>query len=127
MGRRAWQNPVETANAWWRFGLSLARIAPEAAGRWSDREPAQREASGAAGRKLAADRRFADPAWRDNPGFFALGLAYLAAVQFTADLLAAGRGAAAADAKARLAADLMLAGLAHQLCPHEPGRAQARL
>ena len=112
VGRRTWQNPVETANAWWRLGLSLARIAPEAAGPWSGREPASREASGAAGQKLAADRRFADPAWQDNPAFFALGLAYLAAVQFTDELLAAGRGDAATDAKARLAADLMLAGLA---------------
>jgi hypothetical protein len=23
VGRRAWQNPVGAANAWWRFGLSL--------------------------------------------------------------------------------------------------------
>ena len=112
VGRRAWQNPVASANAWWRFGTSLARIAPEAAARWSGREPASGEASGTAGRTLAADRRFADPAWQANPAFFALGQAYLAAVQFTDDLLAAGRGDAATDAKARLAADLMLAGLA---------------
>ena len=88
VGRRAWQNPVVAANAWWRFGLSLARIAPEAAVRWSGREPAPGEAS-TAGRTLAADRRFADPAWQGNPAFFALGQAYLAAVQFTDDLLAA--------------------------------------
>jgi len=112
VGRRAWQNPVASANAWWRFGISLARIAPEAASRWPGREPAPEEASGTAGRTLAADRRFADPAWQGNPAFFALGQAYLAAVQFTNDLLAAGRGDAAADAKARLAADLVLAGLA---------------
>ena len=112
VGRRAWQNPVVSANAWWRFGISLARIEPEAAARWSGREPASGEASGTAGRTLAADRRFADPAWQANPAFFALGQAYLAAVQFTDDLLAAGRGDAATDAKARLAADLVLSGLA---------------
>jgi len=28
VGRRTWQNPVETANAWWRRGLSLASCLP---------------------------------------------------------------------------------------------------
>ena len=112
VGRRAIQNPVGTANAYWRFALALARIAPEAAERWSSWDETAGEASGAAGRTLASDKRFADPAWHSNPAFFAVGQAYLAAVQLTDDLLAAGQGDAVADAKARLAANLMLAGLA---------------
>ena len=81
--------------------------------RWSGRDEARRAARGPpAGRTLAADKRFADPAWQDNPAFFAIGQAYLAALQLTDDLLAAGQGDAVTDAKARLAADLMLAGLA---------------
>ena len=112
VGRRAFQNPVGTANAYWRFALALARIAPEAAERWSGWDETAGEASGAAGRTLASDKRFADPAWHSNPAFFAVGQAYLAAVQLTDDLLAAGQGDAVADAKARLAANLMLAGLA---------------
>src|SRR5215475_11500690 len=56
-----------------------------------------------AGRALATDKRFADPAWRENPVFFAIGQAYLAAVQLADDLLAAGRGDPVTDAKARLA------------------------
>src|SRR5215475_5006001 len=65
-----------------------------------------------AGRALATDKRFADPAWRENPVFFAIGQAYLAAVQLADGLLAAGRGDPVTDAKARLASDLMLAALA---------------
>jgi len=95
VGRRAFQNPVGTANAYWRFALALARIAPEAAERWSGWDETAGEASGAAGRTLASDKRFADPAWHSNPAFFAVG-----------------QGDAVADAKARLAANLMLAGLA---------------
>jgi polyhydroxyalkanoate synthase subunit PhaC len=110
VARRAWQNPVGTANAYVRFGLALARIAPEAAERWSVRHPAGTPSEGAAA--LAADKRFADPAWQHNPAFFAIGQAYFAAVRLTGDLLAAGGGDPQTDAKARLAADIMLAGLA---------------
>ncbi len=115
VGRRACLNPAGAAGACWRFALSLAKIAPDAVMRWSGRDEAAGEAGGAGapdGRTLAADKRFADPAWQDNPAFFAIGQAYLATVHLTDDLLAAGQGDAVADAKARLAADLMLAGLA---------------
>jgi polyhydroxyalkanoate synthase len=61
---------------------------------------------------LAKDKRFADPAWQDNPAFFAIGQAYLAAVQLADGLLAAGRGEPLTDAKARLMSDLILAALA---------------
>jgi polyhydroxyalkanoate synthase len=119
VARRAARNPAGVAGAYWRFALALARIAPEAAGRWQGGEPAPGGAESAgggagqdAGAALAADKRFADPAWQHNPAFFAVGQAYLAAVRLAGDLLAAGQGDPVTDAKARLAADLMLAGLA---------------
>ena len=54
----------------------------------------------------ARDRRFADPAWDANPGYFALRQAYLAARRLGEDLLAAGRGDPVADQKAQLAVGL---------------------
>jgi len=106
---RAALNPVATSNALRQFGSALARIGPDAAGRWSGSEP---EEPDPAGKPLATDKRFADPAWRENPVFFAIGQAYLAAVRLADDLLAAGRGDPVTDAKARLASDLLLAALA---------------
>jgi polyhydroxyalkanoate synthase subunit PhaC len=109
VGWRAALNPVATSNALRQFGSALARIGPDAAGRWSGSEP---EEPDPAGKPLATDKRFADPAWRENPVFFAIGQAYLAAVQLADGLLAAGRGDPVTDAKARLASDLLLAALA---------------
>jgi polyhydroxyalkanoate synthase subunit PhaC len=109
---RACLNPTATAGAYWRLAFALARIGPEAAARWSGRDDVAGESGPPPGRTLAKDKRFADPAWRANPAFFAIGQAYLAALQLTDDLLAAGQGDAVADAKARLATDIVLAGLA---------------
>ena len=58
------------------------------------------------------DRRFADPAWEDNPGYFALRQSYLAAQRLGEDLLAAGRGDPLADQKAQLAMGLAFDALA---------------
>jgi polyhydroxyalkanoate synthase subunit PhaC len=113
VARRAGQRPVEAAGAFWRLAFAMAKIAPETVDRWS-----AEFSPGGAGRPAAAeegrtlDKRFADPAWLDNPAFFAIGRAYLAALQFGDDLLAAGRGDPVTDAKARLATDLTLAALA---------------
>ncbi len=107
--RRAALNPRAASGALWQFAAALTRIGPEAAGRWASRDGDER---GQAGTALAKDKRFADPAWRENPAFFAVGQAYLAAAQLADDLLAAGRGDPVTDAKARLASDLMLAALA---------------
>jgi polyhydroxyalkanoate synthase subunit PhaC len=109
VGWRAALNPVATSNAFRQFGSALVRIGPDAAGRWSGGEP---EEPGPAGTTLAKDKRFADPAWRENPVFFAIGQAYLAAVRLADDLLAAGRVDPVTNAKARLASDLLLAALA---------------
>src|SRR5262252_1807044 len=108
VGLRATLNPVATATAFWQFGSALARIGPDAAGQWSAGDGGEREQAG----KLSKDKRFADPAWRENPVFFAIGHAYLAAARLADDLLAAGRGDPVTDAKARLASDLLLAALA---------------
>jgi polyhydroxyalkanoate synthase len=107
VARRAAQNPYAASGAFWQFAAALARIGPEAAGVWVHREDGQGEPG-----PLAKDKRFADPAWRDNPAFFAIAQAYFAAMKLTGDLLAAGRGDPVTDAKARLASDLMLAALA---------------
>jgi poly[(R)-3-hydroxyalkanoate] polymerase subunit PhaC len=109
VGWRAALNPVATSNAFWQFGSALARIGPDAAGQWSAGEGGERERTE---KTPAKDKRFADPAWRENPVFFAIGQAYLAATRLADDLLAAGRGEPVADAKARLASDLVLAALA---------------
>jgi polyhydroxyalkanoate synthase len=109
VGRRAAQNPYAATGAFWQFAAALARIAPEAAVRWAGRGTGEDGQAGTAGAK---DKRFADPAWRENPAFFALGQAYRAAAKLTDDLLAAGHGDPVTDAKARLASDWVLAALA---------------
>ena len=109
VGWRAALNPVATSNALWEFGSALVRIGPDAAGQWSAGRGGEPEP---AGKTLMKDKRFADPAWRENPVFFAIGQAYLAAARLADDLLAAGRGEPTTDAKARLASDLLLAALA---------------
>src|SRR6266568_1593798 len=59
-------NPAALVGAYARLVADLARIPPAALGRWL-RIPVEPP--------LAVDpkdRRFADPAWSDNPGFFAV-------------------------------------------------------
>ena len=104
---RAAQHPYAASGAFWQFGAALARIGPEAAAHWAARGRGEHGQTA-----LAKDKRFADPAWRDNPAFFAIGEAYFAAVELTEDLLAVGRGDPVTDAKARLASELILAALA---------------
>jgi polyhydroxyalkanoate synthase subunit PhaC len=102
---RAAGHPADVAAAMIRFWTRLARIGPVAAARWvgADAEPPV---------PVQDDKRFADRSWTDNPGFFAVRQAYLAATQLTHDLLAAGAGDTVADAKAALAAGFALDALA---------------
>jgi polyhydroxyalkanoate synthase subunit PhaC len=109
VGWRAALHPYAASGAFWQFAAALAGIGPEAIARWTGRGA---DDSGPGTAALAKDKRFADRTWRDNPAFFAIGQAYLAAVGLTEDLLAAGRGDPVTDAKARLASDLILAALA---------------
>ena len=106
---RAALHPYAASGAFWQFGASLAKIGPQAARRWVAHGAG---ANGQGGGPLAKDKRFADPTWRDNPAFFAIGQAYFTGVELANDLLAAGRGDRMTDAKARLASDLILAALA---------------
>jgi polyhydroxyalkanoate synthase subunit PhaC len=103
---RAAGRPAEVAGAGLRFGAALTRVWPVAAARWlgADAEPPVPPD--------AKDKRFADPSWQDNPGYFALRQSYLAARRLGEEVLAAGRGNPLADLKARLAVGLMFDALA---------------
>ena len=71
------------------------------------------------------DKRFADPAWDGNPGYFALRQAYLAARRLGEDLLAAGQGDPVADQKATARRRPRLRrACPDQLPAHQPGRAE---
>jgi poly[(R)-3-hydroxyalkanoate] polymerase subunit PhaC len=102
---RAARRPGEVSRAGLRFAAGLARVWPEAVWLWfgSSARPAV-----AAGR----DRRFSDPAWDDNPAYYAIRQAYFAARQLSDELLAAGRADPVTDGKARLAAGFLADALA---------------
>ena len=103
---RAAGRPAEVAAAGLQFGVTLARIWPVATSRWLGSEVAPPIPFD------ARDRRFADPAWDDNPGYFAMRQAYLAARRLSEDLLAAGRGDPMADQKTQIAVGFGLDALA---------------
>src|SRR5258708_3336174 len=94
---RAALRPAEVAGAWARFGTALAKVGPAAAARWLGSQMAPPVPAD------PGDRRFADPSWDGNPGYFALRQGYLAARRLGEDLLAAGRGDPLTDQKAKLA------------------------
>ncbi|HEV2931661.1 MAG TPA: alpha/beta fold hydrolase [Streptosporangiaceae bacterium] len=100
--RRAARQPAATAAATLRFWTSVTMAGPVATARWLglDAEPPVPVPEG--------DKRFADPAWSQNPAFFAVRQGYLAASQLMSDLLEAGAGDAVDDAKARLATGFLL-------------------
>ena len=104
--RRAARQPVATAAATLRFWTSVTMAGPVATARWLglDAKPPVPVPEG--------DKRFADPAWSQNPAFFAVRQGYLAASQLMSDLLAAGAGDAVDDAKARLATGFLVDALA---------------
>jgi poly[(R)-3-hydroxyalkanoate] polymerase subunit PhaC len=104
--RRAAAKPTATASAAMRFWTSVAMAGPVAAARWMGMDapppvPVPEK-----------DKRFADPAWTDNPAFFALRQAHLATSRLVSDLLEAGSGDAVDDAKAGLATSFLLDALA---------------
>jgi polyhydroxyalkanoate synthase subunit PhaC len=104
--RRAAANPVATAAAGARYWASLALAGPVATARWLgvDAAPPIPVPEG--------DKRFADRTWTDNPAFFAVRQAHLAAARLGQDLLAAGAGESVDDAKAELATGFLLDALA---------------
>ena len=98
---RAMEHPVTLAGAGFRLTTNLVRASQFTAAR----------AMGLAAEPPIApgrDRRFADATWEDNPAYAGLLQAYLAARQFSDEVLAAGRGDPVADGKAGLAAGFVL-------------------
>jgi len=104
--RRAASKPGATAAATLRYWTSVALAGPVAAARWLgvDAPPPVPVPEG--------DKRFADRTWTDNPAFFAVRQAHLAASRLADDLLAAGAGDPVDDAKAALATGFLLDALA---------------
>ena len=102
---RAAGKPGDVTAAVLGFWATVARIGPVVAARWlgSDAAPPV---------PVEHDKRFDDRSWHDNPAFSALRQAYLAAVQLTDNLRAAGAGDTVADAKAELATGFLLDALA---------------
>src|SRR5579859_74261 len=103
---RAARQPTAMAAAGLRFWTSAAMAGPTAAARWlgMDVAPPVPVPEG--------DKRFADRTWSDNPAFFAVRQAYLAATQLAHEVLAAGSGDAVDDAKAALAIGFLVDALA---------------
>ena len=103
---RAVMRPAEVTRAWTRFGLAMAQVWPAATSLLLGSQVAPPVPAD------PGDRRFADPSWADNPGYFALRQGYLAARRLGEDLLTAGRGEPLTDQKARLAVGLAFDALA---------------
>src|SRR5690348_16578966 len=104
--RRAATKPTATTSAAMRFWTSMAMAGPVAAARWMgmDASPPVPVPD--------RDKRFADPAWTDNPAFYALRQAHLATSRLVSELLEAGSGNAVDDAKAALATGFVMDALA---------------
>jgi polyhydroxyalkanoate synthase len=98
--------PVATAGAVLRLVGGFARLPWVAVSRWlgGGAEPPV-EPDG-------KDRRFADPAWSDNPLFYATRQSYLLMRRFCEQVLDGATVDAATVAKARLAVDFLLDALA---------------
>jgi polyhydroxyalkanoate synthase subunit PhaC len=99
-------NPAALVGASARLVADLTRIPPVALARWFGMSVDP---------PLAVDpkdRRFADPAWSDNPAFFAVRQAYLAFSRLSRDLVGAAPADPLVEAKAKLAVDFMLDALA---------------
>src|SRR5271166_3939088 len=104
--RRAATKPAATGAAALRYWTSVAMAGPTAAARWMGMEapPPVPVPEG--------DKRFADRTWTDNPAFFAVRQAHLAASRLVNDLLEVGAGNATDDAKAALATSFLMDALA---------------
>jgi polyhydroxyalkanoate synthase len=100
--REALGNSSSTVGAVLNFASDIARIPPAALAAGLGVEvPPPVELN-------PRDRRFADPAWSSNSLFSALRMAYLATGQFTDQLVSAANLDEQTDARARLAAGLVL-------------------
>jgi polyhydroxyalkanoate synthase len=95
-------HPATAAAATTLLAARLAQIPGAALGRWlGSADPAPVPMA-------ERDRRFADPAWKDNPGYYALRLGYESLRRFSEELIEGAGLDRMTTAKARMAADLML-------------------
>ena len=94
--------PVDVTAAGARFAVGLARIPATAMARWLGlAQPPTFEVD-------AHDRRFADPAWIENPFFYSLRQYFLAVGMLTEQLICDAGLSPATERKARLASGLIL-------------------
>jgi polyhydroxyalkanoate synthase subunit PhaC len=104
--RDAAVHPAATSEAIAVFASRLALLPGAALSRWlglDDAPPITLDPK---------DRRFADPAWKDNPGFYSLRLFYEMATQLTQQLVGGPDLDRRTAAKAQMAAQLWLDALA---------------
>ena len=94
------KNPADVMTASIRLSSDLARIPSTVLNSWIKKPNG--------GGKASSDRRFADPAWTDNPYFHALRLAYLAQCEFARSLVGSSGVDAKQAAKASLGLNLLL-------------------
>jgi polyhydroxyalkanoate synthase len=100
--RGAAANPAALAALYARLALDLVRIPPAALARWL---------GGKVEPPLPVnpkDKRFADPAWTDNPAFFSIRQAYQAVSQLAEGLVDSAELDEATTAKARMVTGLLL-------------------
>jgi polyhydroxyalkanoate synthase len=104
--RRATAKPDAMGAAALRYWASVALAGPVATARWLgvDAAPPVPDPD--------SDKRFTDRTWTDNPAFFAVRQAHLAASRLVSDVLEAGAGDPVDDAKAALAAGFLVDALA---------------
>ena len=103
---RAAMNPLGVIRANAALAANLARIPLSAATMYTGGQVAPPLTVD------AKDKRFADPAWTQNPGYVALRQSYLAVSKYVDDLLEAGHGDPLSDGKAKQLSDLLLGALA---------------
>ena len=99
--RSAGRQPA-TARAILQLAAELSQVPPVSLARWMGAEvepPFEVDPK---------DRRFADPAWKDNPAYYSLRLAYLALSRFANGVVDGAEVDAVTQGKARLFTNLML-------------------
>ncbi len=102
----AMAHPAEAGEAWLRYGAALAQIPAVALSNWFGRPippPVTLDTK---------DKRFADPAWSDNPAFYSLRMSYQAFADLAGRLVSAAGLESQQEAKARLIAGLAVDALA---------------
>ncbi|NMO04671.1 alpha/beta fold hydrolase [Gordonia sp. TBRC 11910] len=105
--KRSLRHPDALALALGRFASRSALLPARSLVRALNVSGGDAEAS-----KSSSDKRFADPAWEENPYFFSLRQYYDLWCQFIDEVLAAGQGDRIEDLKASMAVHLVLDALA---------------